>query len=51
MAHKHLGGGHFENADPPPAAVVEAERATRALAVDLAGVDRSRATTAGWYWS
>ncbi len=32
-------GGHLENADPPPDAVAEAERAARALAIDLAGVD------------
>jgi len=32
-------GGHLEAADPPPSAVAEAERAARALAIDLAGVD------------
>jgi RimK family alpha-L-glutamate ligase len=32
-------GGHVEPAEPPPEAVAEAERAARALAVDLAGVD------------
>ncbi len=32
-------GGHLERAEPPPEAVAEAERAARALAIDLAGVD------------
>jgi RimK family alpha-L-glutamate ligase len=32
-------GGRLESADPPPEAVVEAERAAGALAIDLAGVD------------
>ncbi len=32
-------GGRLESADPPPEAVAEAERAARALAIDLAGVD------------
>jgi len=32
-------GGRLESVDPPPEAVAEAERAARALAIDLAGVD------------
>jgi hypothetical protein len=32
-------GGHLERAEPPAEAVAEAERAARALAIDLAGVD------------
>ena len=32
-------GGHLERAEPPPEAIAEAERAARALAIDLAGVD------------
>jgi RimK family alpha-L-glutamate ligase len=32
-------GGHLERAEPPPQAIAEAERAARALEIDLAGVD------------
>jgi RimK family alpha-L-glutamate ligase len=32
-------GGRLDSTEPPPEAVVEAERAARALAIDLAGVD------------
>ena len=32
-------GGRLESADPPPEAVAEAERAARAVSIDLAGVD------------
>ena len=32
-------GGRLESADPPPEAVAEAERAARALGIDLAGAD------------
>ena len=32
-------GGHLESVDPPAVAVAEAERAARALSIDLAGVD------------
>lgn len=32
-------GGHLERVEPPPEAVIEAERAAQALTIDLAGVD------------